>query len=73
MVERKIAYQSNGQKQKNEYIRVKQHIEISYKVGYSSYAHFSVKFREMFGIPPKEYLKQHRHDMYSTITTKIID
>ena len=48
-------------------------IEISYKVGYSSYAHFSVKFREMFGIPPKEYLKQHRHDMYSTITTKIID
>ena len=48
-------------------------IEISYKVGYSSYAHFSVKFREMFGIPPKEYLKLHRHDMYSTITTKTID
>lgn len=35
---------------------------ISERVGFSSYSHFIKVFRERFGVPPKEYRKNHKYN-----------
>jgi AraC-like DNA-binding protein len=32
--------------------------EVAYAVGYSSLSHFSAAFHEMYGVSPKEYMRQ---------------
>lgn len=39
--------------------------EIAYAVGFSNHAHFTVSFREFYGITPKEYLNESVHEIPS--------